>query len=501
MNATSWWALAFSSSALAADCRDCHAAIAEAFSKTGMGRSVMERPSPSPGTCFHKLSNRHYTIRDGAMRRHQLSARGQEINTVEKRIDWAIGSGNHAITYASRNSAGQLIELPVSWYSQERVYAMSPGYDRPDHFDMRREVNESCLSCHSDSPQPAPIGCGRCHGDASRHLAKPGRGSILNPASLAPARQLDICLQCHLETASSGFTDSLRQPGRAAFSFRPGEPLANFKLYFDRTDPAESRLDINHAGYRLLRSACFTKSQGRMTCTTCHDPHAARVRDGSCAACHDSAHSRERTDCVGCHMPKRRTRDAIHVAMTDHWIRRSSTYEEPAREDHRSYAGPLVGFHTPVDDLSLRIANARQPSADMADLYRRRLRLAPDEGQTWAALGNVLFRLGRTKESQAALDRALRLDPSHAGAINTAAVLRGSAGATAEAIRLLEAGRTANPDHSLTWFNLGEAYRVAERKEEAAAAFREAIRLQPDFAEARVALAGLAPAGFSIEIK
>ena len=29
-------------------------------------------------------------------------------------------------------------------------------------------------------------------------------------------------------------------------------------------------------------------------------------------------------DCIGCHMPKRRTDDAVHVVMTDHWIQRSN---------------------------------------------------------------------------------------------------------------------------------------------------------------------------------
>ena len=66
------------------------------------------------------------------MRRHQIDARGDEVNVIEKSVDIAIGSGNHAITFLSRTPQGRLLELPLSWYSRPAAWAMSPGYDRDD---------------------------------------------------------------------------------------------------------------------------------------------------------------------------------------------------------------------------------------------------------------------------------------------------------------------------------------------------------------------------------
>ena len=79
----------------------------------------------------------------------------------------------------------------------------------------------------------------------------------------------------------------------------------------------------------LMQSACFRKSPGSLTCSTCHDPHARTSTDlpayeAVCLSCHQGP-SQTRckvepaTGCVGCHMPRR---DATRgMMMTDHWIR------------------------------------------------------------------------------------------------------------------------------------------------------------------------------------
>ncbi|MGH9660599.1 MAG: hypothetical protein ACRD96_18765, partial [Bryobacteraceae bacterium] len=195
MNVALWWALAFSSDAPGEPCRPCHAALVDSYRKTGMGRSI-EKPSLPRGDYYHRASNRHYRIEDGRLQRRQVNAEGQPVNLHDAAIDLVIGSGNRARTLVHRTPQGRLMELPVTRYAG--YYAMSPGYDRPDHLDFRREITEKCLFCHSAGASPAPIDCARCHGDVSGHLKKPARGTILNPARLPPARALDVCLQCHL---------------------------------------------------------------------------------------------------------------------------------------------------------------------------------------------------------------------------------------------------------------------------------------------------------------
>src|ERR1051325_5673045 len=214
-----------------AACASCHAQIAKAYHQTGMGRSFY-RPSaaaiPSGARYFHKTSNRYYEFfpADGQfyLRRHQVGFGGKTANRIEQRIDYVVGSGNHARTYLHRNGEGQLIELPVSWYSEAGGYcAMSPGYDNAHQEDFRRPVPEDCLFCHNGYPADSTlvegIDCQRCHGPGLRHVqlaasrkANPGeiRAAIVNPKRLDRDRQLDDCMQCHLETTSLRLPNAIR---------------------------------------------------------------------------------------------------------------------------------------------------------------------------------------------------------------------------------------------------------------------------------------------------
>src|SRR5205807_3945007 len=124
-------------------------------------------------------------------RRQQIGFNGKESNIIERQVDYVIGSGNHGRTYLHRNSEGRLIELPVSWFSENGGYwAMSPGYDRPDQQDFRRAIAFNCMFCHNTYPVPAPkeeavfpatlpegIDCQRCHGPGRTHAEAAGRNA------------------------------------------------------------------------------------------------------------------------------------------------------------------------------------------------------------------------------------------------------------------------------------------------------------------------------------
>src|SRR5439155_413204 len=171
------------------------------------------------------------------------------------------------------------------------------------------------------------------------------QAAIVNPARLSPDRQMDVCMQCHLETTSANLPGMIRRFDREPFSFRPGEPLGRYMVYFDQPPGAgrEEKFEIVNQAYRLRQSLCFQKSQGRLTCISCHDPHNAprgaaaveRYR-AKCVACHASVSiaghpSIDRSDCASCHMPRRRAEDAVHVIMTDHRIARKPPLRDPGK--------------------------------------------------------------------------------------------------------------------------------------------------------------------------
>src|SRR6185312_11207376 len=79
----------------------------------------------------------------------------------------------------------------------------------------------------------------------------------------------------------------------------------------------------------LMQSACYRKSQGALSCVTCHDPHsrlstARPAYEAACLSCHSGPSQTAcpvspKAGCIDCHMPKRET--APHLMFTDHWIR------------------------------------------------------------------------------------------------------------------------------------------------------------------------------------
>ncbi len=58
----------------------------------------------------------------------------------EQTATFSIGSGNHARSFLHAAPNGTLTQLPLTWYTQEKAWAMSPGYDRPAHAGFSRQI-------------------------------------------------------------------------------------------------------------------------------------------------------------------------------------------------------------------------------------------------------------------------------------------------------------------------------------------------------------------------
>ena len=381
-------------------CAMCHAEIYGAYSQTGMARSflrpaghqVIEDFSRARGE--HKPSKRHFAMAfdEGKyrFRRYQSDDEGNAYNVFEREVDWILGSGDHARTYLYQTESGELYQLPISYYTGEKLWYMTPGFDRPNHEGVGSRVGRECLFCHNAYPNtaegsdaygtppvypkelPEGISCQRCHGPAADHVRtalSPAadlaqkRASIVNPARLAPTLRNDVCYQCHLQPSAA--LAGVRRFGRNDYSYRPGEPLADYLVQMDPVDEGkdrDQRFEINHHPYRLEQSQCFQKSEGALVCATCHDPHRtvptaerpAHYRT-ACQTCHEpesytATHAAanpavESNDCVACHMPQRRTQDVVHAVMTDHLIRR-----QPGGDD---LLAPLTESRPKITDVEL----------------------------------------------------------------------------------------------------------------------------------------------------
>ncbi len=513
-------------------CAGCHASVWETYRRTGMGRSFY-RPAPEVmredwdrrNTYYHRASDRHYTMRRAEgryfIRRHQ-AAGGRETNAVEKEIHYVMGSGNHARGYLHRDAGGRLLLLPISWYAANGGYwAMGPGYDRPDHKDFRRLVTQDCFFCHNAYPETEPPGrepvfsgrlpegidCQPCHGPGGAHLRaveenKPAeeiRRAIVNPARLSRDRQLEVCFQCHLETTSFRLPYSVRRFHRGMFSYRPGEPLQDYMLHFDHPPGLgyDDKFEVAHAAYRLLKSRCFQKS--RMTCTTCHNPHqaprgeqAVRHYVGICRSCHGAPHTAS-NECLDCHMPKRRTDDAVHVVMTDHFIQRRKPGRDllaPKTEFHDDlgggYTGEVALYYPPTTrdgDLYLAAAQvmdgANLPAGipRLADALARR---KPPEAEFYFELAEAYRKTGQNQKALPMYQEALRRNTGLLSALRHLGVALTEAGRLAEAEEILARA----PDDASALNNLGDVYLRQGRLDRAVTALRKSVRLDPDLPEA-----------------
>jgi hypothetical protein len=450
--------------------------------------------------------------------RNYIRRAASDVPAREVQADYAIGSGAHAITYLHRTRDNKLLELPLSWYAEQGGHwGMSPGYDRPAHPGFSRPVAYRCMFCHNAYPAvpagyaevegasvfpaelPQGIDCQRCHGPGAAHAAAARqhrplpeiRGAIVNPARLTPELQLDVCMQCHLETTSAELPGSIMKFNRGVFSYRPGQPLGDYNQYFDHAPGTghDNKLEIVSEAYRFRQSACFLQSRGRLTCTTCHNPHQSAMAnpDAVCANCHQP-HTAAGS-CVACHMPKRQASDAIHIAVTDHRIARIPAPQLPLIEQNEAnmppYKGQVVAYYPrPADPLYLAAANGRLMKSPFAEAYFRAgffeeaLQLDPGN---W----RYLYGVGRARMDTAMLERAAALAPWETNILEALGGAYVTHDRMADAIRVFGEATERDPEDAAAFSNLGNALLRQGDKTAAEEAFREAIRLLPELPDLR----------------
>ncbi len=528
-------------------CRFCHTDLWESYQHVGMARSFF-RPGRERAIedfeakpFFHAPSGQHFKmeLEDGKYRfsRWQEDEAGAPINVFTQQVDWVLGSGSTSRTYLYRTPGGELYQLPLAWYSQGGHWGMAPGFDRPDHLGVLRQVKRECMFCHNAYPEmpagsdegwksdlfpaelPEGTGCQRCHGPGASHvrlaMTEPVdfgavKAALVDLASLPTPRRDDVCDQCHLQPSVA--LAGVRRFGKGDYSFRPGDALPDHHVLVDVTEerPREQRFEINHHPYRLRQSRCYQASGAALGCLDCHDPHrkvppaekAAHYR-AACATCHESdacaspamhGAAAANADCVACHMPRRRTEDVVQVVMTDHKISRRAAGPEATAplaereppimldvqllQPERGVAGPEVELYR-----ALIVARAGGQSG-VERLQQMIGRLRPRELEPSLELVRGLLKKRRFAEVSAL---AAALVPAHGEnpqLLEWAAIARAGSGGIAEAMALLERVLELDPARPEAWYNLGRLKLGRAGAPEALAHFDRALALRPILAPA-----------------
>jgi Cytochrome c554 and c-prime len=329
-------------------CRDCHPGAYAAHSASGHAKTL--RPAggielakkidglvaddpETPGVKWR------YHRGEGTLVAERLE--GQDRQRLP--LDFALGSGQHAVTFVSLARDGvrppSAEEHRLTYFAHTESMGLTPGQVREGNtrgltstgFLLPPAVVLDCFECHGTRtvvPRDgglAPetlipnVSCERCHGPGREHAELATHGTS-NPAELSMPfgsgvergdEQVAMCGHCH------------RVPSMVpAKSIRTGNAaLARFP------------------SIGLSQSRCFQQSRRTLSCTTCHDPHSRASNDTvayetTCVSCHSGRGKKDShastisaapcpvnpsSGCLPCHMPKRDV--GFGLEFSDHWIR------------------------------------------------------------------------------------------------------------------------------------------------------------------------------------
>ncbi|HWE38533.1 MAG TPA: multiheme c-type cytochrome [Isosphaeraceae bacterium] len=338
----------------AASCRECHPGEAATFARHGHNRTF--RPAARRTELARWMDGQtiadpekpgvtwSYSSRDGELAADRAESGKKEHERFV--IELAFGSGYHATSFLTLTDRDphrpRALEHRMTYYAHPKRLDLTPGHTvaespGPEVTPVGRVVGVTdtlkCFRCHCtltsrrdrdrldlDDLMPN-VSCERCHGPGRRHIEAARRDAPdeelvmpLGPGRTTADEQLRRCGACHRHPATEP-ADTIRPDNIEIIRFQP---------------------------VGLMQSKCYNRAGGRLSCTTCHDPHArpeseASFYEGKCLECHAGGSSASprcpvapKSGCIDCHMRRRET--GQHVLYTDHWIR------IPDRDDARAHA-------------------------------------------------------------------------------------------------------------------------------------------------------------------
>ncbi len=274
--------------------------------------------------------------------------------------------------------------LPVQWEFNNHKWSKYFAGDKADWWtkfyppdNMKRPTGPTCDGCHSvgydiHTKQVAEwnVGCERCHGPGSEHVAHPLRDNIVNPGQMDYVAASDTCIQCHSQGRP------LMNPIEGEYydwpvGYQVGLRLQDFWKLEDHT-LAETNFYYfadGTAHKNRMQGNDFTQSvmyRRGITCFDCHDVHGtnnyAQLRepaDKLCLECHgplspngprtatleEHTHHRDGSagsQCVACHMPAIETEGPANTMVHAHNFR----FITPVMTEKYKIPNPCTSCHT-----------------------------------------------------------------------------------------------------------------------------------------------------------
>jgi len=537
-------------------CKDCHRDLFASYARHSMARTgprplatldgkwlarIFDAGASQP--VAHERSGFSYRpFRKGSdyfVEELVLGDDGARVDSWVQKLGYAYSAGSYGMAFYFRQGT-RLYQIPIDYYPKAERWGIDPAAAEGNP-RFSKALGSFCISCHADYPRReagtddvfldpiAPgVGCERCHGPGRKHAASLRAADIVNPARLSPRRQLDVCSQCHESSYSK------LRAGRGEFSYRPGEPLADYRVNFVDAPPEPDRFILLAHPERMVQSACWKGSGGKLVCTSCHDPHKSSFEqpaswwDAKCNACHAdhpctetaAARATQNDHCAACHMRTGPPSSPTLVAITDHWIQRRPPPIRPGtNKPQRLEPWPaLLGEPTAGDDLTAieavayagagqateaeKLAASAGPGALRVPLFydwlenhydqtmqsgnasraaTALLHIDPDgEGPL---MGYALRMLDRgpdgVPEALRALDRRLAIDPEDPSALETKAMFLFRSGHTEEARPLFAHAAAVGPTSGPSHVALAVLARREGRSADAVTELEAARRIEP----------------------
>ncbi len=493
-------------------CSGCHAALYRSYSQTPMARSSGEvGASIVEGAFRHASSSVNYRL---------YRANGRSFLEYQRPGDRSIRGGQELHYFIGSEAAGRsylfsidrfLYQAPVTYYSQTRRWDMSPGYESDPEVRLNRPIEPNCLFCHASQVQMIygtqnryaerpflqdGIGCERCHGPGSLHVA--GKGRMVNPAKLTPERRDSVCAQCHLTGEAR-----IERPEKKLSLYRPSDLLSDFVSYFVFDGAVEKGLKATSHFEKLSQSLCKARSGDRLWCGACHDPHSvpeAAQRAGyfrrKCLTCHQTQQCARGGDCAACHMPKARVVDGGHGVLTDHGIPRKPLPAKPnpavtlklARFGAAETGPRALGLA--YAEVALRTGEKFHPS-EAIRLLEQALPDHSDDPEVLTRLAYLYQQGERLDQAASWYEASLKLNPAQVVAAVNLGGICAKRGQIDRAIALWQDALDRNPGLSEAGLNLALALRAKGEPLRAREALQRVLRFDPDSRQARQLLADL----------